>query len=179
MSESRRRGCSFSCLCGRLLAWIKVLEFPPVMPSVFIVWVKQISPVSEFNSFSPSLAAPLHYLALLFLSHLSSSHLLSLCLHRSPCLSNHRHLQPVGNHSAEGKPWWGKPPCRGASLYPAWLSHPTRTRSPKDSTAPGWQATDGSRATAGTAQFGPCARAQQAGSGGCGGCRGSQRWDRY
>ena len=41
----------FFCLCARLLAWIKVLGFPPVMPC-FHCLVKQISEVSEFNFLS-------------------------------------------------------------------------------------------------------------------------------
>lgn len=88
-------GYSSFCLCAKLLAWIKVLGFPPLMPSVFIVWVTQISEVSEFNSLSLSVLSLISYFctilslcSLCSLSHLSSSCLLYLCLHRSLGLSS-------------------------------------------------------------------------------------------
>lgn len=72
-------GYPFFCLCARLLAWIKVLGRPPVMPSVFVVWVKQVSGVSEFNSLSVCVVS--HLLLLYYLvSLLSLFSLISLTL---------------------------------------------------------------------------------------------------
>lgn len=133
-----------SYLCARFLAWIKVLGLPPVMPSVFIVWVKQLSRVSEFNSLSVCVVS--HLLFLYYLVSLFS--LIALLLAFSvfvsidPLVFPHRHLPPVSSHSTEGKPGWGRPLCRGATPRPVRHSYPTKSRSPTDSTAPSSQATD-------------------------------------
>lgn len=134
-SREKGGGLSFFCLCARLLTWIQVLVFPLLMP-VFIVWVKQISWVRECNSFSLCFSARCNLLLVLFLCCRSSSLLFFLCLHRSPRLFYHRHLQPVSAPSTEGKPEWGKPPCRGASTWPPCHSNPNKPWIPKNSTAP-------------------------------------------
>lgn len=86
-----------------------------------------------------------HLLLLYYLVPLSSLiSLLHFCLivvSIDLLFSHHRHLQPVSSHSAEGKPRWGRRPCRGATPWLAQYSHPKEPWSSKDSTAPSSQAT--------------------------------------
>lgn len=132
-------GYSFFCLCARLLAWIKVLGLPPVMPSVFIVWVKQISGVSEFNSLSVCVVSHLLllYYVVSLLSFFSFISLPLACAISSPSIllslitgtySQSAAIQLRGNldgkdHHAEG-------------LHLSWPGNPTPTNPDASRTPP-------------------------------------------